>query len=175
MGEKKIMKKSLRALAVLGVAALSLASCSKTVSYADFKDAVSKLDAAPAYTSVTINGKLDYKSDSTTTTYTFDNVKANKSSLGIWTAVSGTSATNSAFELVLSAFYDLRNCYGLFASDDSTTSSGDKSDAAYTYSTGNSFKVTDAKDSKHSYEWASDGFLSKMSSASGSLTFKFSK
>lgn len=96
------MKKNLRYFALLGLTALSLASCYKECTYAEFIESAKNVEKVE-YTKATFSGKYVYEAAGVTSTLDMSGTEFTKES-GSWKASDSNKATQSVFGLVLLAF-----------------------------------------------------------------------
>lgn len=154
------MKKNFRYFALLGLTALSLASCYKECTYAEFIESAKKVEKVE-YTKVTFSGKYDYEAAGVTSTLDMSGTEFTKES-GSWKASDSNKATQSVFGLVLLAFKP--------ADVEEDTSGKTK----YFYNDG--FKVESTEDNKTSIaEWDNFGYLTSMSFDGNTVTVSYTK
>lgn len=154
------MKKNLRYFALLGLTALSLASCYKECTYAEFIESAKKVESIE-YTKATFSGKYVYEAAGVTSTLDMSGTEFTKES-GSWKASDSNKATQSVFGLVLLAFKP--------ADVEEDTSGKTK----YFYNDG--FKVESTEDDKTSIaEWDNFGYLTSMSFDGNTVTVSYTK
>lgn len=154
------MKKNLRYFALLGLTALSLASCYKECTYAEFIESAKKVENVE-YTKATFSGKYVYEAAGVTSTLDMSGTEFTKES-GSWKASDSNKATQSVFGLVLLAFKP--------ADVEEDTSGKTK----YFYNDG--FKVESTEDNKTSIaEWDNFGYLTSMSFDGNTVTVSYTK
>ena len=154
------MKKNLRYFALLGLTALSLASCYKECTYAEFIESAKKVESVE-YTKATFSGKYVYEAAGVTSTLDMSGTEFTKES-GSWKASDSNKATQSVFGLVLLAFKP--------ADIEEDTSGKTK----YFYNDG--FKVESTEDDKTSIaEWDNFGYLTSMSFDGNTVTVSYTK
>lgn len=154
------MKKNLRYFALLGLTALSLASCYKECTYAEFIESAKKVESVE-YTKATFSGKYVYEAAGVTSTLDMSGTEFTKES-GSWKASDSNKATQSVFGLVLLAFKP--------ADVEEDTSGKTK----YFYNDG--FKVESTEDNKTSIaEWDNFGYLTSMSFDGNTVTVSYTK
>lgn len=154
------MKKNLRYFALLGLTALSLASCYKECTYAEFIESAKKVEKVE-YTKVTFSGKYVYDVADVTSTLDMSGTEFTKES-GNWKASDTSKPTQSAVGLVLLA---------LKPTDiEEDTSENTK----YFYNDG--FKVESTEDNKTAIvEWNNFGYLTSWSFNGNTLTVSYTK
>lgn len=154
------MKKNLRYFALLGLTALSLASCYKECTYAEFIESAKNVEKVE-YTKATFSGKYVYEAAGVTSTLDMSGTEFTKES-GNWKASDSSKATQSVFGLVLLAFKP---------TDVEEDTSGK---TKYFYNDG--FKVESAEDNKTSIaEWNNFGYLTSMSFDGNTVTVSYTK
>lgn len=154
------MKKNLRYFALLGLTALSLASCYKECTYAEFIESAKNVEKVE-YTKATFSGKYVYEAAGVTSTLDMSGTEFTKES-GSWKASDSNKATQSVFGLVLLAFKP--------ADVEEDTSGKTK----YFYNDG--FKVESTEDDKTSItEWDNFGYLTSMSFDGNTVTVSYTK
>lgn len=154
------MKKNFRYFALLGLTALSLASCYKECTYAEFIESAKKVEKVE-YTKATFSGKYVYEAAGVTSTLDMSGTEFTKES-GSWKASDSNKATQSVFGLVLLAFKP--------ADVEEDTSGKTK----YFYNDG--FKVESTEDNKTSIaEWDNFGYLTSMSFDGNTVTVSYTK
>lgn len=154
------MKKNLRYFALLGLTALSLASCYKECTYAEFIESAKNVEKVE-YTKATFSGKYVYEAAGVTSTLDMSGTEFTKES-GSWKASDSNKATQSVFGLVLLAFKP--------ADVEEDTSGKTK----YFYNDG--FKVESTEDDKTSIvEWNNFGYLTSWSYNGNTLTVSYTK
>lgn len=154
------MEKNLRYFALLGLTALSLASCYKECTYAEFIESAKKVESVE-YTKATFSGKYVYEAAGVTSTLDMSGTEFTKES-GSWKASDSNKATQSVFGLVLLAFKP--------ADVEEDTSGKTK----YFYNDG--FKVESTEDDKTSIaEWDNFGYLTSMSFDGNTVTVSYTK
>lgn len=154
------MKKNFRYLALLGLTALSLASCYKECTYAEFIESAKNVEKVE-YTKATFSGKYVYEAAGVTSTLDMSGTEFTKES-GSWKASDSNKATQSVFGLVLLAFKP--------ADVEEDTSGKTK----YFYNDG--FKVESTEDDKTTIaEWDNFGYLTSMSFDGNTVTVSYTK
>lgn len=154
------MKKNLRYFALLGLTALSLASCYKECTYAEFIESAKKVESVE-YTKATFSGKYVYEAAGVTSTLDMSGTEFTKES-GNWKASDSSKATQSVFGSVLLAFRPA----------DVTEDTSGKT--KYFYNDG--FKVESAEDNKTAIaEWNNFGYLTSMSFNGNTVTVSYTK
>lgn len=154
------MKKNLRYFALLGLTALSLASCYKECTYAEFIESAKNVEKVE-YTKATFSGKYVYEAAGVTSTLDMSGTEFTKES-GSWKASDSNKATQSVFGLVLLAFKP--------ADVEEDTSGKTK----YFYNDG--FKVESNEDDKTSIaEWDNFGYLTSFSFNGNTVTVSYTK
>ncbi len=154
------MKKNFRYFALLGLTALSLASCYKECTYAEFIESAKNVEKVE-YTKATFSGKYIYEAAGVTSTLDMSGTEFTKES-GSWKASDSNKATQSVFGLVLLAFKP--------ADVEEDTSGKTK----YFYNDG--FKVESTEDNKTSIaEWDNFGYLTSMSFDGNTVTVSYTK
>lgn len=154
------MKKNLRYFALLGLTALSLASCYKECTYAEFIESAKNVEKVE-YTKATFSGKYVYEAAGVTSTLDMSGTEFTKES-GNWKASDSSKATQSVFGLVLLAFKP---------TDVEEDTSGK---TKYFYNDG--FKVESTEDNKTSIvEWNNFGYLTSMSFDGNTVTVSYTK
>lgn len=154
------MKKNFRYFALLGLTALSLASCYKECTYAEFIESAKNVEKVE-YTKATFSGKYVYEAAGVTSTLDMSGTEFTKES-GSWKASDSNKATQSVFGLVLLAFKP---------TDVEEDTSGK---TKYFYNDG--FKVESTEDNKTSIaEWDNFGYLTSMSFDGNTVTVSYTK
>lgn len=154
------MKKNLRYFALLGLTALSLASCYKECTYAEFIESAKKVEKVE-YTKATFSGKYVYEAAGVTSTLDMSGTEFTKES-GNWKPSDSNKATQSGFGLVLLAFKP---------TDVEEDTSGK---TKYFYNDG--FKVESTEDNKTAIaEWNNFGYLTSMSFDGNTVTVSYTK
>lgn len=154
------MKKNLRYFALLGLTALSLASCYKECTYAEFIESAKKVEKVE-YTKVTFSGKYDYEVAGVTATLDMNGTEFTKES-GNWKASDSSKATQSAVGLVF------------LASRPADVAEDTSGKTKYFYNDG--FKVESTEDNKTSIvEWNNFGYLTSWSYNGNTLTVSYTK
>ena len=154
------MKKNLRYFALLGLTALSLASCYKECTYAEFIESAKKVEKVE-YTKVTFSGKFVYEGDGMTSTLDMGGTEFTKES-GNWKASDSSKATQSAVGLVL------------LASRPANVTEDTSGKTKYFYNDG--FKVESTEDDKTAIaEWNNFGYLTSMSFNGNTVTVSYTK
>lgn len=154
------MKKNFRYFALLGLTALSLASCYKECTYAEFIESAKNVEKVE-YTKATFSGKYVYEAAGVTSTLDMSGTEFTKES-GSWKASDSNKATQSVFGLVLLAFKP--------ADVEEDTSGKTK----YFYNDG--FKVESTEDDKTAItEWDNFGYLTSMSFDGNTVTVSYTK
>lgn len=154
------MKKNLRYFALLGLTALSLASCYKECTYAEFIESAKKVESVE-YTKVTFSGKYDYEVAGVTSTLDMSGTEFTKES-GNWKASDSSKLTQSAVGLVL------------LASRPADVAEDTSGNTKYFYNDG--FKTEYTKDNKTTItEWNNFGYLTSWSYNGNTLTVSYTK
>ena len=154
------MKKNLRYFALLGLTALSLASCYKECTYAEFIESAKKVESVE-YTKATFSGKFVYEGAGVTSTLDMSGTEFTKES-GNWKASDSSKATQSAVGLVL------------LASRPANVTEDTSGKTKYFYNDG--FKVESTEDNKTSIaEWDNFGYLTSMSFDGNTVTVSYTK
>lgn len=154
------MKKNFRYFALLGLTALSLASCYKECTYAEFIESAKKVEKVE-YTKATFSGKYVYEEAGVTSTLDMNGTEFTKES-GNWKPSDSNKATQSVFGLVLLAFKP---------TDVEEDTSGK---TKYFYNDG--FKVESIEDNKTAIaEWNNFGYLTSMSFDGNTVTVSYTK
>lgn len=154
------MKKNLRYFALLGLTALSLASCYKECTYAEFIESAKKVEKVE-YTKATFSGKSVSEAAGVTSTLDMSGTEFTKES-GNWKASDSNKVTQSAVGLVLLAFKP--------ADVEEDTSGKTK----YFYNDG--FKVESNEDDKTAIaEWNNFGYLTSFSFNGNTVTVSYTK
>lgn len=154
------MKKNLRYFALLGLTALSLASCYKECTYAEFHESAKNVEKVE-YTKATFSGKSVSEAAGVTSTLDMSGTEFTNES-GNWKPSDSNGATQSVFGLVLLAFKP--------ADVEEDTSGKTK----YFYNDG--FKVESTEDNKTSIvEWNNFGYLTSWSYNGNTLTVSYTK
>lgn len=154
------MKKNLRYFALLGLTALSLASCYKECTYAEFIESAKKVESVE-YTKATFSGKFVYEGDGMTSTLDMSGTEFTKES-GNWKASDSSKATQSAIGLVL------------LASRPANVTEDTSGKTKYFYNDG--FKVESTEDDKTTIaEWNNFGYLTSMSFNGNTVTVSYTK
>lgn len=154
------MKKNLRYFALLGLTALSLASCYKECTYAEFIESAKKVESVE-YTKATFSGKYIYEAAGMTSTIDMGGTEFTNES-GNWKASDSNKVIQSGYGLVLLAFKP--------ADVEEDTSGKTK----YFYNDG--FKVEFNEDDKTAIaEWNNFGYLTSFSFNGNTLTVSYTK
>lgn len=154
------MKKNLRYFALLGLTALSLASCYKECTYAEFIESAKNVEKVE-YTKATFSGKFVYEGDGMTSTLDMGGTEFTKES-GNWKASDSSKATQSAIGLVL------------LASRPANVTEDTSGKTKYFYNDG--FKVESTEDDKTAItEWNNFGYLTSMSFNGNTVTVSYTK
>lgn len=154
------MKKNLRYFALLGLTALSLASCYKECTYAEFIESAKNVEKVE-YTKATFSGKSVSEAAGVTSTLDMSGTEFTKES-GNWKASDSNKVTQSAVGLVLLAFKP--------ADVEEDTSGKTK----YFYNDG--FKVESNEDDKTAIaEWNNFGYLTSFSFNGNTVTVSYTK
>lgn len=154
------MKKNLRYFALLGLTALSLASCYKECTYAEFIESAKKVESVE-YTKATFSGKFVYEGDGMTSTLDMSGTEFTKES-GNWKASDSSKAIQSAIGLVL------------LASRPANVTEDTSGKTKYFYNDG--FKVESTEDDKTAIaEWNNFGYLTSMSFNGNTVTVSYTK
>lgn len=154
------MKKNLRYFALLGLTALSLASCYKECTYAEFIESAKKVESVE-YTKVTFSGKYDYEVAGVTSTLDMGGTEFTKES-GNWKASDSSKITQSAVGLVL------------LASRPANVTEDTSGNTKYFYNDG--FKTEYTEDNKTTItEWNNFGYLTSWSYNGNTLTVSYTK
>lgn len=154
------MKKNLRYFALLGLTALSLASCYKECTYAEFIESAKKVESVE-YTKATFSGKFVNEAAGVTSTLDMGGTEFTKES-GNWKESDSSKITQSAVGLVLLAFKP--------ADVEEDTSGKTK----YFYNDG--FKVESTEDDKTAItEWNNFGYLTSFSFNGNTVTVSYTK
>ena len=154
------MKKNLRYFALLGLTALSLASCYKECTYAEFIESAKKVESVE-YTKVTFSGKYDYEVAGVTSTLDMSGTEFTKES-GNWKASDSSKITQSAVGLVL------------LASRPTNVAEDTSGKTKYFYNDG--FKTEYTEDNKTTItEWNNFGYLTSWSYNGNTLTVSYTK
>lgn len=154
------MKKNFRYFALLGLTALSLASCYKECTYAEFIESAKNVEKVE-YTKVTFSGKFVYEGDGMTSTLDMSGTEFTKES-GNWKASDSSKATQSAVGLVL------------LASRPANVTEDTSGKTKYFYNDG--FKVESTEDDKTAIaEWNNFGYLTSMSFNGNTVTVSYTK
>lgn len=154
------MKKNFRYFALLGLTALSLASCYKECTYAEFIESAKKVEKVE-YTKATFSGKYVYEAAGVTSTLDMSGTEFTNES-GNWKASDSNKATQSVFGSVLLAFKP---------TDVEEDTSGK---TKYFYNDG--FKVESTEDNKTAIaEWNNFGYLTSMSFDGNTVTVSYTK
>lgn len=154
------MKKNLRYFALLGLTALSLASCYKECTYAEFHESAKNVEKVE-YTKATFSGKSVSEAAGVTSTLDMSGTEFTNES-GNWKPSDSNGATQSVFGLVLLAFKP--------ADVEEDTSGKTK----YFYNDG--FKVESNEDDKTAIaEWNNFGYLTSWSYNGNTLTVSYTK
>ena len=154
------MKKNLRYFALLGLTALSLASCYKECTYAEFHESAKNVEKVE-YTKATFSGKSVSEAAGVTSTLDMSGTEFTNES-GNWKPSDSNGATQSVFGLVLLA---------LKPADVEEDTSGK---TKYFYNDG--FKVESNEDDKTSIvEWNNFGYLTSWSYNGNTLTVSYTK
>lgn len=154
------MKKNLRYFALLGLTALSLASCYKECTYAEFHESAKNVEKVE-YTKATFSGKSVSEAAGVTSTLDMSGTEFTKES-GNWKASDSNGATQSVFGLVLLA---------LKPADVEEDTSGK---TKYFYNDG--FKVESNEDDKTAIaEWNNFGYLTSFSFNGNTVTVSYTK
>lgn len=154
------MKKNLRYFALLGLTALSLASCYKECTYAEFIESAKKVESVE-YTKATFSGKFVYEAAGVTSTLDMSGTEFTKES-GNWKASDSSKATQSAVGLVL------------LASRPANVTEDTSGKTKYFYNDG--FKVESTEDDKTAItEWDNFGYLTSMSFDGNTVTVSYTK
>lgn len=154
------MKKNLRYFALLGLTALSLASCYKECTYAEFHESAKNVEKVE-YTKATFSGKSVSEAAGVTSTLDMSGTEFTNES-GNWKPSDSNGATQSVFGLVLLAFKP--------ADVEEDTSGKTK----YFYNDG--FKVESNEDDKTAIaEWNNFGYLTSFSFNGNTVTVSYTK
>ena len=154
------MKKNLRYFSLLGLTALSLASCYKECTYAEFIESAKNVEKVE-YTKATFSGKFVNEAAGVTSTLDMGGTEFTKES-GNWKASDSSKSTQSAVGLVLLAFKP--------ADVEEDTSGKTK----YFYNDG--FKVESTEDDKTAItEWNNFGYLTSFSFNGNTVTVSYTK
>ncbi len=154
------MKKNFRYFALLGLTALSLASCYKECTYAEFIESAKKVESVE-YTKATFSGKFVYEAAGMTSTLDMGGTEFTKES-GNWKASDSSKATQSAVGLVL------------LASRPANVTEDTSGKTKYFYNDG--FKVESTEDDKTAIaEWNNFGYLTSMSFNGNTVTVSYTK
>lgn len=154
------MKKNLRYFALLGLTALSLASCYKECTYAEFIESAKKVESVE-YTKATFSGKFVYEAAGVTSTLDMSGTEFTKES-GNWKASDSSKATQSAVGLVL------------LASRPANVTEDTSGKTKYFYNDG--FKVESTEDDKTAIaERDNFGYLTSMSFDGNTVTVFYTK
>lgn len=154
------MKKNFRYFALLGLTALSLASCYKECTYAEFIESAKKVEKVE-YTKVTFSGKYVYDVADATAILDMSGTEFTKES-GNWKTSGSSKATQSAVGLMLIAFRP---------TDIEEDTSGK---TKYFYNDG--FKVESNEDNKTAIvEWNNFGYITSFSFDGNTLTVSYTK
>lgn len=154
------MKKNLRYFALLGLTALSLASCYKECTYAEFIESAKNVEKVE-YTKATFSGKFVNEAAGVTSTLDMGGTEFTKESEN-WKASDSSKITQSAVGLVLLAFKP--------ADVEEDTSGKTK----YFYNDG--FKVESTEDDKTAItEWNNFGYLTSFSFNGNTVTVSYTK
>lgn len=154
------MKKNLRYFALLGLTALSLASCYKECTYAEFIESAKNVEKVE-YTKATFSGKSVSEAAGVTSTLDMSGTEFTNES-GNWKPSDSNGATQSVFGLVLLA---------LKPADVEEDTSGK---TKYFYNDG--FKVESTEDDKTAItEWNNFGYLTSFSFNGNTVTVSYTK
>ncbi len=154
------MKKNLRYFALLGLTALSLASCYKECTYAEFHESAKNVEKVE-YTKATFSGKSVSEAAGVTSTLDMSGTEFTNES-GNWKPSDSNGATQSVFGLVLLA---------LKPADVEEDTSGK---TKYFYNDG--FKVESNEDDKTAIaEWNNFGYLTSFSFNGNTVTVSYTK
>lgn len=154
------MKKNLRYFALLGLTALSLASCYKECTYAEFHESAKNVEKVE-YTKATFSGKSVSEAAGVTSTLDMSGTEFTNES-GNWKPSDSNGAIQSVFGLVLLA---------LKPADVEEDTSGK---TKYFYNDG--FKVESNEDDKTTItEWNNFGYLTSWSYNGNTLTVSYTK
>ena len=154
------MKKNLRYFALLGLTALSLASCYKECTYAEFHESAKNVEKVE-YTKATFSGKSVSEAAGVTSTLDMSGTEFTNES-GNWKPSDSNGATQSVFGLVLLAFKP--------ADVEEDTSGKTK----YFYNDG--FKVESNEDDKTAIAgWNNFGYLTSFSFNGNTVTVSYTK
>lgn len=155
------MKKSLRSLAVLSVAALGLTSCVSKCTFAEFKEAAQNREKE-SYTKVSFSGK--YKTEGTTfdmsgysATFASNNWKV--------TANSDDSAFDQAAKIIVGGAL-IAITVDVYTVAENTN---------YTYYKGSGFKIENSGDTKSYWEFNSSGYFTAISDGTNTIKASWSK
>lgn len=154
------MKKNFRYFALLGLTALSLASCYKECTYAEFIESAKNVEKVE-YTKATFSGKLVHEAAGVTSTLDMGGTEFTKES-GNWKASDSSKATQSAVGLFL------------LASRPADITEDTSGKTKYFYNDG--FKVESTEDDKTAIvEWNNFGYLTSWSYNGNTLTVSYTK
>lgn len=154
------MKKNFRYFALLGLTALSLASCYKECTYAEFIESAKNVEKVE-YTKATFSGKLVHEAAGVTSTLDMSGTEFTKES-GNWKASDSSKATQSAVGLVL------------LASRPADVTEDTSGKTKYFYNDG--FKVESTEDDKTAIaEWNNFGYLTSMSFNGNTVAVSYTK
>lgn len=154
------MKKNLRYFALLGLTALSLASCYKECTYAEFIESAKNVEKVE-YTKATFSGKYIYEAAGVTSTLDMGGTEFTNES-GNWKPSDSSKATQSAVGLVL------------LASRPANVTEDTSGKTKYFYNDG--FKVESTEDDKTAIaEWNNFGYLTSMSFNGNTVTVSYTK
>lgn len=153
------MKKGLRSVAMFSLCALTLASCTSKVSFADFQTAVGKIkDNTVSYTSVKFSGKYSASG----ATLDFNDIKFTYKDNKL------TMSDEASNKLVLSAA-----ALVLVAITPATYAVAE--DTSLTYYAGDGFKVEKTENTKVYTTWNESGLITALSDGSNTIKASWSK